>query len=89
VDKLLAELRDTFVSMTLEQRRHLKIIVSLQDENLDGDVVRTLVDLGLVVKLGDTYCATSAGGYVSRLYRGGTSANTQTNMYAAIDSAPK
>jgi hypothetical protein len=68
VDKLLAELRDVFANMTLAQRRHLKIIVSLQDAALDEGVVRSLVDVGLVVRLGDTYCATAAGGYISRLY---------------------
>jgi hypothetical protein len=54
--------------MTIEQRRHLKIIIGLLDEPLDAAMVGTLIDLGLVVRVGDTYCATAAGGYVSRLY---------------------
>jgi len=68
VDKLLAELNAIFEGMTIKQRRELKIIVGLLDDHVDVAVVGTLVDLGLVVKAGDTYCATPAGGYVSRLY---------------------
>ncbi|HYK12457.1 MAG TPA: hypothetical protein VEW70_00590 [Burkholderiales bacterium] len=68
MDKLLAELRVTFEGMTIEQRRHLKIIIGLLDDPLDAAVAGTLVELGLVIRAGDTYCATSAGGYVSRLY---------------------
>ena len=68
MDKLLAELTDIFKAMTLEQRRQLKIIIGLLDDHVDVDVAATLVDLGLVAKAGDTYCATPAGGYVSRQY---------------------
>ena len=68
MDKLLAELNAIFEGMTIKQRRELKISVGLSDDYVDVAVVATLVDLGLVVKAGDTYCATPAGGYVSRLY---------------------
>ena len=68
MDKLLSELRAILAGMTLEQRRHLKIISGLLDDSLDEAMVGTLIDLGLVVRVGDTFCATAAGGYVSRLY---------------------
>ena len=68
MDKLLAELNAIFAGVTIKQHRELKIIVGLSDDHVDVAVVATLVDLGLVVKAGDTYCATPAGGYVSRLY---------------------
>ena len=68
MDKLLAELNAIFAGVTIKQRRELKISVGLSDDYVDVAVVATLVDLGLVVKAGDTYCATPAGGYVSRLY---------------------
>jgi hypothetical protein len=61
-------LRAILAGMTLEQRRHLKIISGLLDDSLDAAMVATLIDLGLVVRVGDTFCATAAGGYVSRLY---------------------
>ena len=66
MDKLLAELRMMFSGMTLEQRRQLKIIIGLIDDPFDESLAGTLVDLALVVKLGNTYCATPAGGYVAR-----------------------
>ena len=57
----------TFVALTLEQRRQLKIIIELRDDSVDGDGAVTLADLGLVVKVGDIYCATPAVAYVARL----------------------
>ena len=68
MDKLIAELRDTCEGLTLGQRRQLKIILGLLNDHVDSDVAVTLVDLGLVVKAGDTYRGTPAGGYVCRLY---------------------
>ena len=67
MDTLLTQLRDTAVSLTLEQRRQLKIIIGLMDDSVDSDVAVTLADLGLAVRVGDTYCATPAGAYVARL----------------------
>jgi len=67
MDTQLAQLRDTAVGLTLEQRRQLKIIIGSMDDSLDGDVAAMLADLGLVVKVGDTYCATPSGAYVARL----------------------
>jgi len=68
VDKLLVELQAIFRGMTFDQRLQLKIIVGLRDSDVEPELAESLVDLGLVVKAGDTYCATAAGGYVSRLY---------------------
>ena len=68
MDKLLRDLQVIFEGLTLEQRRQLKIIVGLLDERVDPAVATWLIDLGLVIKVGDTYCATPAGGYVSRQY---------------------
>ena len=67
MDTQLAQLRDTAVGLTLEQRRQLKIIIGLMDDTVDGDVAVTLADQGLVAKVGDTYCATPSGAYVARL----------------------
>lgn len=68
VVKLLAELRIILNGMTLEQRRLLKIIVGMLNDHVDDATATTLVDLGLVVRTGDTYCATPAGAYVARIY---------------------
>ena len=68
MDKLLVELQATFRGMTLDQRLNLKIILGLRDSKVDSELVQSLVDLGLVVKVGDTYRATAAGGYIARLY---------------------
>ena len=54
--------------MTITQRRHLKRIVGMLVDDLDAAIVSSLVELGLVVTFGDTYCATPAGGYVFRQY---------------------
>jgi hypothetical protein len=54
--------------LTLQQRRHLKIISGLLDDLIDAHVAGTLVDLGLVVQAGDTYCLTPAGAYIARQY---------------------
>jgi len=67
MDKLLSELHDIFEGLTFEHHRQLKIIIGLLDEPVDPAVAEGLIDLGLVVKVGDTYCGTPAGGYVSRL----------------------
>jgi len=68
LDKLLAELQTIYKGMTLEQRRHLKIISEMLDDHVDATTAGKLVELGLVVRAGDTFCATPAGGYVARLY---------------------
>lgn len=68
MDKLLAELQVIFEGLTIERRHHLKIIVGLLDEPISEAQAIWLIDLGLVVRVGDTYCATPAGRYVSRLY---------------------
>jgi hypothetical protein len=46
MDTLLAQLRDTAVGLTLEQRRQLKIIIGSMDDSVDGDVAAMLADLG-------------------------------------------
>ncbi len=44
------------------------MIVGLLNDAVNSAGADSLVGLGLVVRVGDTYCATPAGGYVSRLY---------------------
>ena len=66
--KLLAKLKAIFISLTLEQRRQLKIVVGQRDGQVDPLTVEWLIDLGLVIKARDLNVSSPAGRYVASLY---------------------
>jgi hypothetical protein len=66
--KLLAELKAIFISLTLEQRRQLKIVIGRRDGQVDPLTVEWLIDLGLVIKARDLNVSSPAGRYVASLY---------------------
>ena len=68
LNKRLAELYDTFVAMTAEQRRLSKMIAELPTAKVDVVNAQWLVDHGLVDRDGDRYRATPTGAYVAALY---------------------
>jgi len=57
--KLLAKLKAIFISLTLEQRRQLKIVVGQRDGQVDPLTVEWLIDLGLVIRVGNANAASS------------------------------
>jgi hypothetical protein len=65
VNVLLAELEAVSRSLTLAQRSELKILVELRNEPVNPFAVEWLVDLGLVIRVGNANAASSAGRYVA------------------------
>jgi len=64
----LARLRQVFEGLTLVQRHHLMAIVNSKAEVLSVTLCKTLVVLGLVRQVGETYIATEDGCYVASLF---------------------
>ena len=59
VNVLLAELEAVSRSLTLAQRSELKILVELRNEPVNPFAVEWLVDLGLVIRVGNANAASS------------------------------